>query len=59
MRTYGWTLKHVRTEITGAQGWVWYNWALENEMTAMGPMVKRVTDGYISQERKNLMNLTK
>ncbi len=51
MRTYGWSLRHVRLEMTGAQGWVWYNWALENEATAMGPAYKRTTDGYIRQER--------
>lgn len=55
MRTYGWSLRHVRFEMTGAQGWVWYNWALENEVTAMGPSYKRTTVGYIGQEREKLL----
>lgn len=57
MRTYGWSFDHVRKGMTGAQGWVWYSWALENEATAFGNCYKRTTDGYIRQETKRLMEM--
>jgi hypothetical protein len=55
MRCFGWSERHCRLGITSAQGQVWYNWALENEMTAFGPIVKRATDGYVAQHKKALL----
>lgn len=44
------TEKHVRTGMTGARGWVFYNWAVENETQIWGTGLKRTTKGYIAQE---------
>jgi hypothetical protein len=50
MRCFGWSADYVRTKITSAQGWAYYNWAMENEMTAFGALYQRKTPGYIQQE---------
>jgi hypothetical protein len=59
MRTYGWSLDYVRLGMTGAQSWVWYNWAIENEMSAFGLVYKRKSDGYIRQEINRLVAVAK
>jgi hypothetical protein len=50
MKTFGWTPDYVMEEITGAQGWVYRNWALENEATMWGESLVRRTPGYVRQE---------
>lgn len=59
MRTYGWTLDYVKKGLTGAESWVWYNWAIENEMSAFGLVYKRKSAGYIRQEIDKLMAIAK
>ena len=59
MREFGWSLKHVKFGMTGAEGWIWYNWARENLVTAFGPIYKRTSDGYIRQETKRLVAVAK
>lgn len=56
MAAYGWTPEYVRSGITGAQGWAYYFWALENEMTIWGAAHERRGDGYVAQERKRIAN---
>lgn len=53
------TLRFIRLELTGAQGWVWYNAAVEHEQMSFGPANKRTTDGYIRQETQRLMAMVK
>lgn len=50
MKTYHWTPDYAMEEITGAQGWVYRNWAVENEATLFGEGPKRKTPGYVKQE---------
>ena len=52
MHNYGWTRDYVMDEITGAQGWVAYNWAAENAARMAGSSWVRTTDGYVKQEYK-------
>ena len=40
--------------MTGAQGWVYYNWSMENEANFWGSKLKRTTPGYIAQEIERL-----
>jgi len=55
MRAYGWTPDFVRLKITSAQGWVYYNWAKENEMTVLGANYELKTPGYIGQEKQKIL----
>lgn len=57
MKTFGWSFHHVKFELTGAQGWVWYNFALEDTISAWGPVYKRVGDGYVRQETRRLVKV--
>jgi len=57
MKTYGWSYRHVRFGMTGAEGWVWYNFAMEDTISAWGPVYKRVGDGYVRQETKRLVRI--
>lgn len=56
MSTFHWTEDYACEEISGAKGWVFYNFALENRATMFGALVERVGDGYIAKERKRLAN---
>lgn len=40
----------MRKGITGAKGWVYYNWAVENEATVWGSRKERKSPGYVKQE---------
>ena len=51
----GFTLEFVQFDLTSSQGWPFYNWAVENEMTAFGEVRERVGDGYVAQERKKIL----
>lgn len=42
-------------DLTSAQGWAWYNYALENELTVLGPLAVRAEQGYIGQERDKIL----
>ena len=55
MRTYGWTRDYILDELDGAEGWVWFNWAQENEASVWGTGVKVVGSGYIGQEKQRLL----
>jgi len=57
MKTYGWTLDYVRKGITGAQGWVYYNWACENESSLWGRSLVRKSPGYVKQEYMSQMKM--
>jgi hypothetical protein len=59
MKVFGWTEDYCRKGITGARGWVWYNWALENEATLFGRLVERTSKGYIGQESDRIFNEAK
>ena len=54
MKAYGWTADYIRFEITGAEGWIYYNWAYENEASVWGSGVRAV-DGYVKQEWKQII----
>jgi hypothetical protein len=54
-KTYGWTDDYIRKGITGAKGWVYANWARENEMTVFGAIEERKSDGYVAQERRRIL----
>ena len=54
MRTFGWTPDFVRKGITGAEGWIYYNWAMENEASIWGSGLDRRTPGYVKQEFEQL-----
>jgi len=62
---YGWSLEYVLDELDGAQGWVWYNFAIEHEnklhggseikyadreIEVNGVVTKVPGKGYIQQE---------
>lgn len=55
MSTFGWTQDYVRKRLPGAQGWVYFNWALENEQTVLGPRWRRTGPGPVRQEYLALM----
>lgn len=59
MKSYGWTPSFVRKGITGAQGWVYYNWAQENEASVWGTgiRVKGRDGGYVRQETERILEL--
>lgn len=41
-------------ELDGAQGWVYYYWALENEGGLFGAVAERKGAGYVKQEFNRL-----
>lgn len=51
MKAYGWTADYVRKELVGAHGWVYFNWAIENESSVFGSGIERKGLGYVGQER--------
>lgn len=55
MRSYQWKPDFVRYEITGAEGWVYYNWALENESSVWGSGLEKKSPGYLKQEINRLL----
>lgn len=55
MRSYGWSADYVADELDGAQGWVYANWARENEASVWGSGIERVGDGYVRQETKRIL----
>ncbi len=56
MQTFGWSEQHVCEEITGAQGWAYYTWAVENRAILFGSEIQRASLGYVAQEIKRLKN---
>ena len=59
MKTYGWTQDYVRKGLTGAQGWAFYNWALESESRnagVWGAVLDRKSPGYVKQEMQRMLN---
>ncbi len=59
MRCYGWLPEFVDCEITSAQGWAYYAWAVENELTMFGALAERKGFGYIGQERESILKKLK
>jgi hypothetical protein len=55
MRCYGWGPDRCWVGVTSAEGWVRYNWALENEMTMFGAVFKLSGPGYVKQETLRLV----
>jgi hypothetical protein len=55
MKAYGWTADYIRFDLIGAQGWVYYNWALENEASVWGSSIRPASAGYVKQEWNKLM----
>jgi hypothetical protein len=52
MASYGWSEDYVRKQLTGAKGWVYYNWAKENAASLLGALWERKSPGYVAQERQ-------
>jgi len=50
MKSYGWTEHYVKFGIIGAKGWVFYNWARQNELSLFGSSERQTSKGYIAQE---------
>ena len=42
--------------MNGAQGWVYFNYAKENEATIWGNTLERVGEGYVEQEYKKILS---
>lgn len=57
MATFGWSADYVRKGIPGAQGWVYYNWAVQNEATVWGTGREQKSDGYVRQETKRILEI--
>jgi hypothetical protein len=58
MATYGWQPDFVRRGIPGAHGWVYYNWAMERELSMFGPVYQLKSESYVRQEwRKRISAL--
>jgi len=49
----------VSDELPMDQGWAYLSWAIENDAWLAFAGTKREGDGYVGQERKNLMALVK
>jgi len=54
MKSYGWTEDYVKYGITGARGWVFFNWAIENESRVWGGNVVHTTPGYVKQHYQKI-----
>lgn len=54
MATFGWSADFIRKKLPGAQGWVYMNWARENDIGLFGSGEERKTPGYVAQERLKL-----
>jgi hypothetical protein len=59
MKVFGWSEGYCRKGITGARGWVWYFWALENDAGVFGKSIERKGKGYIGMESDRLFNEAK
>lgn len=46
------TLDIIRKGITGAEGWAYYNWAVEDDAGFWGAKFERKTDSPVKQEYK-------
>ena len=56
MKTYPhMTRDYIWDELDGAEGWVWVNWARENEASVWGTGIRVKGGGYVAQERRRLM----
>ncbi len=54
MATFGWSEDYVCEEISGAKGWAFYVWAVENRASMAGGDFQRSTPGYVAQQIKRL-----
>lgn len=55
MSFYGWSEDYVLRRLIGARGWVYYNYAVENQASVWGNNIERRTDGYIAKEVKSIL----
>jgi len=51
MLAYGWSKREALCGKGGAENWVWYNYALEQEHGAFGPLWRTRGRNYLGQER--------
>lgn len=42
--------QHCRRGMSGAEGWVWYNWARQNDVGAFGTNEVPTSPGYLKRE---------
>ena len=49
------TEQHIAEELTGAQGWMLYVWAVENEARMWGGNLRRTSPGYVKSEIMRLL----
>ena len=54
MQAFGWKPDFVKWGIDGAEGWVYYNWARQNEASFWGSN-ERSTEGYLKQEIRAIL----
>lgn len=57
MATFHWSEEHVSEVINGAQGWVYYSWAVLNRATVFGTGLEMSSPGYIAKERERLKSI--
>jgi hypothetical protein len=55
MRAFGVSEDFVRTKISSAKGWIYYNFAKETEMTMLGAAWQMKGRGFIGQERIKIL----
>lgn len=59
MKTFGWSKQYCLDELDGAEGNVWFNWAVSNEASVWGTGLKIDGLGYIGKERERIKQLKK
>ena len=55
MKSYGWTEDYVKFGLIGAKGWVYYNYAVENEARIWGNPVKPRKNRYVKQHWEKML----
>jgi len=53
IKSFGWTPDYIRKRITGAQGWAYYFWAIQNEASMFSGGLE-LDKGYVAQEIERL-----
>lgn len=57
MATFHWSEEHVCEEISGAVGWAYYSWAIQNRAVMFGSSLEMSSTGYVGAEVKRLKAL--
>jgi hypothetical protein len=55
MSFYGWSEDYVLRRLIGARGWIYFNYAIENQMIVVGKNSERKTDGYVAREMRKIL----